>query len=375
MDLFDVYSIQNIEPIKALGCTVYDSKGQAYLDLYGGHAVISIGHTHPSYVKAVEEQIRKLGFYSNSVVSSIQRRYAELLGQISGYNDYSLFLCNSGAEANENAIKIASFHTGKSKVLAFKGSFHGRTSGAVAVTDIPAYSAEFNRTGKVCFVPLNDIEAVNKELETGEYCAVILEGIQGVGGIRIPNDDFLKALRTSCTKYACLLILDEIQSGCGRSGKYFAHQYADIRPDLISLAKGIGNGFPMAALMLSPIFKPVKGSLGTTFGGNHLACAAGIAVAEVMTQENLVENSFKVGNYLIDELKKIPQIKEVRGRGLIIGIEMENDISDLRNELLFKHRIFTGSTGTKVIRLLPPLCLTKEEASHFLDVFSKMLKA
>lgn len=374
MNLFDVYSIWDIEPVSAKGCTVYDKDGTAYLDLYGGHAVISIGHTHPHYISTMEEQLRRIGFYSNAVVNSLQERYAALLGKLSdGYDDYALFLCNSGAEANENALKLASFHTGKKRVVAFKGAFHGRTSGAVAVTDIAAYRAPFNETPYVSFVPFNDAKAVEAELAKGDCCAVILEGIQGVNGIRVPDNEFLKQLRSLCTQYNAMLVLDEIQSGCGRTGKYFSHQHAGIRVDLITMAKGIGNGFPMAAVAVSPVFKAVKGSLGTTFGGAHLACAAGIAVAEVMAKEELVKNAAEVGDYLLQQLKAMPKIKEVRGRGLMIGIEMDAPVAELRNDLLFKHHIFTGSSGTTIIRLLPPLCLTKAEADHFLDVFRKLL--
>lgn len=373
MKLFDVYSIWNIEPVKAEGCTLYDKQGNTYLDLYGGHAVISIGHTHPHYVKRVTEQLNKIAFYSNAVENSLQEEFAQKLGELSGYTDYSLFVCNSGAEANENALKLASFHTKKTKVLAFHGAFHGRTSGAVAVTDIPSYRAPFNDSHSVTFVPLNDSTAVERELKSGEYCAVIIEGIQGVGGIQLPTDSFLQQLRTLCTQHNVMLILDEIQSGGGRTGKYFAHQYANIRPDLITLAKGIGNGFPMAAVMISPAFEAVKNSLGTTFGGNHLACAAGIAVVEVMQDEHLMDNAQVVGNFLLSELKKIEGVKEVRGLGLMIGIEMHQPIAEIRKKLLFEHKIFTGVTGANIIRLLPPLCLTKQQAEGFLSVIKGII--
>lgn len=375
MNLFEVYSIQDIEPVEAKGCKVYDKEGAEYLDLYGGHAVISIGHSHPKYVEKLTNQLNKIGFYSNAVVNNLQKEFAQKLGKISGYEDYSLFMINSGAEANENAIKLASFHTGKPKVLAFNKAFHGRTSGAVATTDIPAYISPFNQTDKVTFVELNDIEAVRKELSSGHYCAVIMEGIMGVGGIVIPEDDFLRQLEAECKSHNVVLILDEIQSGGGRTGKYFAHQYAGIKPDLITLAKGIGNGFPMGAVMIAPHFEAVKGALGTTFGGNHLACAAGIAVAEAMESEGLIENAATVGEYLMSELKQIssPSIKEVRGRGLMIAIEMTEPVAELRNKLLFEHKIFTGVSGKNTVRLLPPLCITKEEAKKFIDTFKTLV--
>ena len=373
MNLFDVYSIWDIEPVKAEACKIWDSKGSEYLDLYGGHAVISIGHSHPQYVKYITEQVQKLGFYSNAVINSLQTKYAETIGRLSGYDDYSLFLCNSGAEANESALKLASFHTKKRRVLAFHGAFHGRSSGAVAVTDIASYRAPFNESDLVTFVDLNDSNAVEIELKSGEYCAVIIEGIQGIGGIKIPTDKFLRQLQTLCNRHGVMLILDEIQSGCGRTGKYFSHQYAGICPDLITVAKGIGNGFPMAGLFISPEFVPVKNSLGTTFGGNHLACAAGIAVAEVMEAEKLVENAENIGNYLMEELKQFENIKELRGRGLMIGIEMDKPIADIRKKLLFDSKIFTGVTGTHVIRLLPPLSLQKADADYFLDSLKKSI--
>lgn len=373
MKLFDVYPLFNIEIVKGKGCHVWDKDGNEYLDLYGGHAVISVGHSHPTYVKAISEQVSKLGFYSNSVINSLQQTLADKLGKASGYGDYALFLINSGAEANENALKLASFHNGKKRVLAFKHSFHGRTSAAVRVTDNPRIIAPVNEGLDVSYLPLNDPFAVEAELRKGDVSSVIIEGIQGVGGIQLPSDEFMRVLRTLCTKYGAVLILDEIQSGYGRSGKFFAHQYADIRPDIITVAKGIANGFPMGGVLISPMFKPSYGMLGTTFGGNHLACAGAIAVLDIMEKEHLVENAKKVGDYLIRELLGFPEIKEVRGRGLMIGIEFENSIKEIRNRLLFQEKIFTGVAGTNTIRLLPPLCLSMEEASIFLDKFKETI--
>ena len=373
MKLFDVYSLYDIEPTYGKGNYVYTEDGTEYLDLYGGHAVISVGHAHPHYVKAVSEQVAKLGFYSNSVENSLQEKFAEKLGKASGYEDYSLFLCNSGAEANENAIKLASFHSGKAKILAFGKAFHGRTSGAVAATDNPKIVAPFNRTENVEFVPLNDIEAVKAKLATGEFCAVLIEGIQGVAGIHCPDNEFLRQLREVTLEYNVSLILDEIQSGYGRTGDFFAHQHAGIRPDIITSAKGIANGFPMGAVLIAPHFEAKKGMLGTTFGGNHLACAAGIAVLEIFEQENLVANAREVGAYLIEELKKIPQLKEVRGRGLMIGMEIEGSASEMRLRLLKEYHIFTGGAGISTVRLLPALTITRKEADKFLDAFKKLL--
>lgn len=373
MKLFDVFPLFDLNIVKGKGCYVYDDKGNEYLDLYGGHAVISVGHTHPYYVEKITDQLNKIGFYSNSVINKLQQEVAQKLGEQCGYPDYFLFLINSGAEANENAIKLASFHNGRKKVLAFKKAFHGRTSVTVATTDIPAYSAPVNENTNITFVPFNDIELVKKELETKEYCSVIIEGIQGVAGIQVPDDEFMKQLRKICTETGTILILDEIQSGYGRSGKFFAHQYAGIQADIITVAKGIGNGFPMAGVLINPMFKAVYGQLGTTFGGNHLACAAAIAVLDIMKEEKLVENAYKVGEFLIQELKKIPQIKEVRGRGLIIGMEFNEPIKEKRSKLLFEEKVFTGATGTNVFRLLPPLCLTIEEAKIFLERFKKVL--
>ena len=375
MNLFDVYPLFNIEIVQGKGCHVWDTEGNEYLDLYGGHAVISVGHSHPTYVKAITEQVNKLGFYSNSVINSLQQKLADKLGKASGYDDYSLFLINSGAEANENALKLASFHNGKKRVIAFKHAFHGRTSAAVRVTDNPKIIAPVNEDLAVTYLPLNDATAVEAELQKGDVSSVIIEGIQGVGGIQLPTDSFMQELRALCTKYETCLILDEIQSGYGRSGKFFAHQYAGIKPDLISVAKGIGNGFPMAGVLISPMFKPVYGQLGTTFGGNHLACSAALAVMDVIEQENLIENAKVVGNYLLEELKKFPQIKEVRGRGLMIGLEFEEPIKELRSRLIYDEHVFTGASGTNVLRLLPPLCLTMEEAEDFLARFKKVLRS
>lgn len=373
MKPFDVYSLFDLNIIKGRGCHVYDDKGNEYLDLYGGHAVISVGHCHPYYVQRVTEQLNTLGFYSNSVINKLQHEVAEKLGELSGYPDYSLFLINSGAEANENALKLASFHNGRDKVLSFGKAFHGRTSASVAVTDIPAYSAPVNKTNLVTFAPFNDIEFAKKELEKGIYSSVIIEGIQGVGGIQIPQPQFLKQLRQLCTETGTIMILDEVQSGYGRSGKFFAHQYADIKPDLITVAKGIGNGFPMAGVLIHPMFKAVKGQLGTTFGGNHLACSAASAVLDIIKNENLIENAHNIGDYLMTELKKLPNIKEVRGYGLMIGIEMNEPIKEKRIKLLYEEKVFTGASSTNIFRLLPPLTLTKELADDFLAKFKKII--
>ena len=373
MKLFDVYPLFNIDIVKGKGCHVWDAEGNEYLDLYGGHAVISVGHCHPYYVQKLTEQLNKLGFYSNSVINSLQVELAEKLGKLSGYDDYSLFLINSGAEANENALKLASFHNHKKRVVSFKKAFHGRTSAAVKVTDNPAIIAPINDTIPVTFVPLNDIKAVEAELQKGDVSSVIIEGIQGVGGIQQPSDLFMQELRALCTQYNVVLILDEIQSGYGRTGKFFAHQKAGIKPDMITVAKGIGNGFPLAGVLISPEFKPVYGMLGTTFGGNHLACAAAIAVLDIMENEKLLDNAKTIGDYLIDELAKLPGIKEIRGRGLMIGIEFEGSIKEIRSRLLFEEKVFTGVAGTNTIRLLPPLCLTLEEAKDFMQRFKRVL--
>ena len=375
MKLFDVYPLFDIDIVKGEGCNTYDAQGNKYLDLYGGHAVISVGHSHPHYLKALQEQVSKLVFYSNSVINTLQQQLAEKLGKASGYDDYQLFLVNSGAEANENALKLASFHTGKSRVIAFDKAFHGRTSLAVEATDNPKIVAPINANNHVTFVTLNDAAAVEAELAKGDVCAVIVEGIQGVGGIRIPTNEFLMSVRESCDKHGAVLILDEIQSGYGRSGKFFAHQYTDVRPDMITVAKGIANGFPMGGVLISPKFEPIYGQLGTTFGGNHLACAAAIAVLEIFEKENLVENARKVGEYLKTELQKIPQIKEVRGEGLMIGMEFDYPVKELRTRLIKEEKVFTGATGTHVIRLLPPLVLTMEQAEDFINRFKRALGA
>ncbi len=374
MKLFDVYTLYDIEPVKGVGNHVYTADGTEFLDLYGGHAVISVGHAHPRYVEAVSRQVGELGFYSNSVLNSLQERLAEKLGSLSGYDDYSLFLCNSGAEANENAMKLASFATGRSKILAFGHAFHGRTSGAVAATDNPAIQAPFNKTANVTFVPLNDTEAMMSALSTEEYAAAIIEGIQGVAGIHEPTTEFMQALAEECRKTGTLLILDEIQSGYGRSGKFFAHQHHGVRPDIITCAKGIANGFPMGAVLISPKIEAKKGMLGTTFGGNHLACAAAIAVLDIMEDENLIENAAEVGEHLIKELKRIPEVSDVRGRGLMIGFEVDGFTgSDLRKTLLFGHHIFTGGAGKLTVRLLPALNLPKEEADKFLTALKEAI--
>lgn len=373
MNLFDVYPLFDINIVKGKGCHVWDEKGTEYLDLYGGHAVISIGHAHPHYVEMISKQVATLGFYSNSVINKLQQQLAERLGNLCGYNDYSLFLINSGAEANENALKLASFYNGRTRIISFSKAFHGRTSLAVEATDNPKIIAPVNNCGHVTYLPLNDIETMKAELAKGDVCAVIIEGIQGVGGIQIPTDAFMHALRQSCSEQNTVLILDEIQSGYGRSGKFFAHQYNGIKADIITVAKGIGNGFPMGAVLISPKFTPVYGQLGTTFGGNHLACSAALAVLDVIEQEKLIENAARVGEHLMTALKKLPQIKEVRGQGLMIGLEFEEPVKELRSRLLKEQHVFTGVSGTNVIRLLPPLCLSTEEADLFLDRFQEVL--
>lgn len=378
MKLFDVYPLFDINIAKGKGCHVWDDKGVEYLDMYGGHAVISIGHSHPHYIEMLSKQVTQLGFYSNSVINELQQELADKLGQISGYDDYQLFLINSGAEANENALKLASFYNGRKRVLSVNKAFHGRTSLAVEVTNNPAITAPINDNGHVTFLPMNDIDAFKGELAKGDVCAVIIEGIQGVGGIRLPDAKFLQELSKACSDTDAVLVLDEIQSGYGRSGKFFAHQYAGIRPDLITVAKGIGNGFPMGAVLISPKFWPTYGQLGTTFGGNHLACMAAIAVLDVMKEEHLIENAAAIGSYLLEELQKMASvhsdlIKEVRGRGLMIGIEFNEPVKELRKRLLFEQHVFTGFSGTSVLRLLPPLCLSKGDADVFLDCFKKVL--
>ncbi len=373
MKLFDVYPLFNIEIDKGIGCRTYDKNGIEYLDLYGGHAVISIGHSHPYFVQKLTHQAEKLLFYSNSVVNRLQEELADKLGKMSGYDDYSLFLVNSGAEANENALKLASFHNGRSKVLAFRKSFHGRTSAAVKVTDNPAIVAPVNAGLEVVFAPLNDLAAVSSILEKGDISSVIIEGIQGVGGIQIPETAFLQGLESICKQTGTVLILDEIQSGYGRSGKFFAHQHAGIRPGLITTAKGMGNGYPIGGVLIGPEFEASYGLLGTTFGGNHLACVAGSAVLDIMKVERLTENAAKVGAYLMEELNKLEGIKEVRGLGLMIGIEFDGSVKDIRNKLLVEQKVFTGASGSNIIRLLPPLSLTISDANLFLERFKKVL--
>ncbi|MBO7280328.1 MAG: aminotransferase class III-fold pyridoxal phosphate-dependent enzyme [Bacteroidaceae bacterium] len=373
MKLYDVYPLFDVNIVRGNGCKVWDANGTEYLDLYGGHAVISIGHCHPRYVEAVSRQVSTLGFYSNSVVNTLQSKLAETLGRISGYGDYSAFFINSGAEANENALKLSSFHNGRTRVISFSKAFHGRTSLAVEVTDNAKIIAPINANGHTTYIPLGDIEAVKAEIAKGDVTAVIIEGIQGVGGIRIPEVQFLRELQEVCNSTGTTLILDEIQSGCGRSGKFFAHQWAGIRPDIITVAKGIGNGFPIGCVLISPKFTPWAGQLGTTFGGNHLACAAAQAVLDVMDNEKLIDNANTVGAYLMQELSKIERIKEVRGRGLMIGIEFNEPIKDIRRRLLFEEHIFTGVSGTNVIRLLPPLSLTMQQAEEFITRLKRVL--
>lgn len=373
MKLFDVYPLFDINIVKGKGCYVWDENGTEYLDLYGGHAVISIGHSHPHYVEMISKQAATLGFYSNSVINKLQQQVAERLGKVCGYDDYSLFLINSGAEANENALKLSSFYNGRTRIVSFGKSFHGRTSLAVEATDNPKIIAPINNNEHVTYLPLNDIAAMQSELSKGDVCAVIIEGIQGVGGIKLPNDDFMHALRKACTENNTILILDEIQSGYGRSGKFFAHQYNGIKADIITIAKGIGNGFPMAGVIISPMFTPVYGQLGTTFGGNHLACSAALAVLDVLEGEQLIENAATVGDYLLNELKKISGIKEVRGRGLMIGLEFEQPVKEIRSRLLKEQHVFTGVSGTNVIRLLPPLCLSMKEADLFLQRLKQLV--
>ena len=373
MELFDVYKTWDIEPVKGFGTRLIDKKGEVYTDLYGGHAVISIGHCHPHYVKMLTEQLGELGFYSNAVQNHLQRDLAHRLGKLSNYDDYKLFLCNSGAEANENALKLASFHTGKAKILAFGHAFHGRTSGAVAATDNPDIRSPFNGTDNVKFVALNDLNAVEKELSGGEYAAVMIEGIQGVAGIQMPGDAFLRELRRLCDQYGVLLILDEIQSGCGRSGKYFAHQWSGIRADLVTMAKGIGNGFPIGAVMISPTIQARYGMLGTTFGGNHLACTAALAVCDVIENENLIANAAKVGDWFREAFKGNPALAEYRGRGLMIGLEVKPGYEKLRERLLFEKHFFTGASGAKVIRLLPALTLGMDTAKFFVKAWNELI--
>jgi acetylornithine/N-succinyldiaminopimelate aminotransferase len=370
MNLFDVYPLLPIYPVKASGCTVWDDKGTPYLDLYGGHAVISIGHSHPQYIHRLTEQLNKIGFYSNSVQNPLQEELAYKLGKLSGYPDYQLFLCNSGAEANENAIKLASFITGRKKFIAFSKGFHGRTSAAVALTDNPKIVAPVNETTNALIVPFNDLEAVKKVLSENEIAGILVEGIQGIGGIQMPEPGFLKDLGKLARENGALLILDEIQSGYGRSGRFFAHQYGQSQPDIITTAKGMGNGFPIGGVLISPEIHPWHGMLGTTFGGNHLACAAGIAVLEVMEKEKLIENAERVGNYLMNGLSALKKDFSVRGRGLMIGLEFPYPVKEIRMRLLNEFHVFTGFSGLNTMRLLPPLCLTMEQAQQFVNSLS-----
>lgn len=377
MKLFDVYPLFDINIVKGKGCKVWDDRGQEYLDLYGGHAVISIGHSHPHYVEKLTGQLNRLGFYSNSVVNKLQVELAERLGRISGYDDYQLFLINSGAEANENALKLASFKNGRKRVLSVAKAFHGRTSLAVEVTNNPKIVAPINDNGHVTFLPLNDLEAWERELAKGDVCACILECIQGVGGVNMATQEFAQGLQAACKKYGTYLICDEIQCGYGRSGKFFAHQWLGIRPDLITVAKGIGNGFPMGGVLISPEFAPVYGQLGTTFGGNHLACTAALAVLDVFENEGLVENAHLVGEYLMDELRELQQrnshIKEVRGRGLMVGVVLDILHKEVRSKLIYEQHCFTGCAGTDILRILPPLCLTRDETDDFIQRLETVL--
>lgn len=372
MDLFKAYKLWPIEPVKGLGCKVWDRNGTEYLDFYGGHAVISVGHCHPKYLKALQDQAAKIGFYSNAVENSLQKTLADKLGAICGYPDYNLFLCNSGAEANENAMKLASFTTGRSKVLACTKAFHGRTSGAVAVTDNPKIQSPFNKTDNVEFIALNDSDALEAKLATKEFAAVIIEGIQGVAGIWEPSAEFLKTARKACDNYGTLLIMDEVQSGMGRTGQFFAHSKSGVKADIVSMAKGLAGGFPIGAIIINPAIKAEYGMLGTTFGGNHLACAAAIAVLDIMKDESLMDNAAKVGDYLMHNLQGNKAIKQLRGRGLMIGIELNPGYETLRDRLLFEKHIFTGGAGANVIRLLPPLCLSEEQAAIFIESFNEL---
>ena len=375
MNLYDVYPLMNVTIDRGQGCKVWDDKGQEYLDLYGGHAVISIGHCHPHYVEMMTNQLNKLGFYSNSVINPLQQQLAERLGKACGYEDYQLFLVNSGAESNENALKLASFYNGRTRVLSAEKAFHGRTSLAVEATANPKIIAPINANGHVTYLPLNDIEPWRKEIEKDDVCAVIIECIQGVGGIRMVTADFLKELSAICDEHNTVLICDEIQCGYGRSGKFFAHQHLGVKPDMITVAKGIANGYPMSGLLISPKFTPVYGQLGTTFGGNHLGCAAALAVLDVIEQEKLVDNAAKVGEYLMERLRneQLPHVVDVRGRGLMIGIELDVPYKEIRGRLVTEQHCFTGCSGTNVIRLLPPLCMTKDMADDFIERFKAVL--
>lgn len=373
MKLFDVYPLFDVTPVKASGCKVWDENGIEYLDLYGGHAVISVGHSHPYYIEAIKEQLGKMGFYSNSVKNPLQVELARKIGEISGLEDYSLFLVNSGAEANENALKLASFHTGKERFIAFRKSFHGRTSGAVAVTDNPKIISPFNAVHKVTFVEFGDLASVEKELEKGDVAGVIIEGIQGVGGINIPSEEFLQGLSALTKKHKAVLILDEIQSGYGRTGKFFAYQWSGISPDIVTVAKGMGNGFPIGGVLISPLFKASKGLLGTTFGGNYLAMAAANAVLDIICQEKLLENAAATGDFIKSGLPESPLIKNIRGRGLMLGIEFNYPVAELRQRLIAEKKVFTGVSGSNIIRLLPPLCLSKDEASCFIKALKELI--
>lgn len=372
MQLFEVYKLWDIEPVRGLDTTLWDKDGVEYTDLYGGHAVISVGHCHPHYVKMLSEQLGKLGFYSNAVQNSLQRDLATRLGRVCGYDDYELFLCNSGAEANENALKVASFHTGKAKVLAFRKAFHGRTSGAVAATDNPKIQAPFNSTSNIVFAPLNDLEAVDAELSKGGFAAVIIEGIQGVAGIYEPTSEFLNGLRALCDKHGCVLILDEIQSGYGRTGKFFAHQHYGVRADIITTAKGMGNGFPIGGVLINPSIKAAYGMLGTTFGGNHLACTAALAVLDIIENEHLVENAARMGEYFEEAFREDKALKEYRGKGLMIGLELKEEHIGLRDRLLFERHFFTGAAGNGVIRLLPSLTISRQTAGSFVNAWKEL---
>lgn len=369
MNLFDVYSLLDMEPVKAQGAYLWDKNGVEYLDFYGGHAVISIGHTHPHYVGKISEQLSKIGFYSNAVVNSLQVELAEKLGELSGYADYELFLCNSGAEANENALKLASFTTGRERVLAMHGAFHGRTSLAVAISDNPAIQAPVNKTDKVSYIDLNDVEALQRELAGLQYAAVIIEPIQGVNGIRVASDEFLQAAREACDKTGTMLICDEVQAGYGRSGRFFSHQWSGVKADIISMAKGIANGFPVGAIMVSPKIPAKKGMLGTTFGGSHLACAAAIAVADVVKAEGLVENARVMGEKIVEGIKGVSGVEDIRGRGLMIGIDLSVPQADFRKVLREKYHIMTGLSGKYTLRLLPPLMITDKEVERFVEAF------
>lgn len=373
MKLYDVYPLFDINIVRGQGCTVWDDKGTEYLDLYGGHAVISIGHCHPHYVEMMQAQLNKLGFYSNSVINTLQVQLAERLGKACGYEDYNLFLVNSGAEANENALKLASFHTGRKRVLAAGKAFHGRTSLAVEATDNPKIVAPINACGHVTFLPLNDLAAFEAELSKGDVAAVIIECIQGVGGIRMATAEFMQGLRKACDAHGTVLICDEIQCGYGRSGRFFAHQHLGVKPDIITVAKGIGNGFPLSGVLISPKFEAVYGQLGTTFGGNHLACAAALAVLDVMESENLVENAARVGEHLMTELRKMEGPVEVRGKGLMIGIEYADNIKEMRTRLVKEQHVFTGAASTNILRLLPPLTLSMEQADDFLQRLRRVM--